>query len=168
VQELEDVSERKAVLLAQRQEDAVIRRGGLQLEVERSAEALAQRETPGPIDAAAEWRVEDELHPPGLIEEALGDDRPGAGEHSEHLPTGPEVLGQGLHVPGTKAESFQPFGRRGMLEYLVPETPHLARQLVGARGRLAPPERHARRRASRVLDPHHTAAEPLDAPARAP
>ena len=64
----------KRVLLGQRDVDAVVGRGGLQLEVEAAAEALAQRQAPGLVDAAAEGRVQDQLHAAALVEEALGDD----------------------------------------------------------------------------------------------
>ena len=73
LQELEDQFERKGVLLGERDVDAVVGGGGLQLEIERTAEALAQRETPGPIDARAERGVQDELHAAGFIEESFGD-----------------------------------------------------------------------------------------------
>src|SRR5581483_9611493 len=72
--ELEDRVERKGVLVAQGENEAVIRRGGLKLEVEGAAEALAQRQSPRSIDARAERRVNDELHATALIEETLGND----------------------------------------------------------------------------------------------
>ena len=53
-QEVKDVGEREAVLLGERDVDAVVGGGGLQLEVEAAAEAFAQRESPGLVDAAAE------------------------------------------------------------------------------------------------------------------
>ena len=74
VEEMKNVGERKAVLLAERNVQAVVRGGSLQFEIERTAEALAQREAPGFIDAAAEGRVDYELHAAAFIEEALGDD----------------------------------------------------------------------------------------------
>ena len=40
-----------------------------------AAEALAQRQSPGLVDASAEGRVNDELHAAAFVEEALGDDR---------------------------------------------------------------------------------------------
>ena len=69
-----DVGELEAVRGGERQHDGVLGRGRLQLEVEGAAEALAQRESPGAVDAAAEGRVDDELHAAGLVEEALEDD----------------------------------------------------------------------------------------------
>ena len=65
------VGERKAVRAAEREHDRVLGRRRLQLEVERAAEALAQRQAPGAVDAAAEGRVDDELHAARLVEEAL-------------------------------------------------------------------------------------------------
>ena len=73
-QHLEDGLEREAVLRAEREQDAVVGRRRLQLEVEGAAEALAQRHAPGAVDAAAERRVDDELHAARLVEEPLGDD----------------------------------------------------------------------------------------------
>ena len=72
--EAEDRVEREAVLRADRQQDRVVGRRRLQLEVEGAAELLAQRQAPGAVDARAERRVDDELHAAGLVEEALGDD----------------------------------------------------------------------------------------------
>ena len=71
---MKDVAERKAVLLGERDIEAVVGRGGLQFEVEGAAEALAQRQSPGFVDAAAEGRVNDQLHAAAFVEEALGDD----------------------------------------------------------------------------------------------
>ena len=82
-QEFEDDLERKGVLLAQRDHDAVVGGGGLQLEVEGAAEALAQRQSPGAVDARAERRVDDELHAAGFVEEALGDDACVGGQRAE-------------------------------------------------------------------------------------
>src|SRR5262249_12555174 len=59
----------------ERQHEAVVGRGGLQLEVERDAETLAEHEPPRPVDAAAERRVDHELLAARLVEEALGDAR---------------------------------------------------------------------------------------------
>ena len=69
----EDVGERKRMLRAERQQQRVFGRRGLQLEVELTAEPLAQREAPRLVDAAAERRVQHELHAAGLVEEPLED-----------------------------------------------------------------------------------------------
>ncbi len=55
----------------QRQDQRILGRGGLQLEVELPAEALAQRQPPGTVDAGAEGRMQQQLHAAGLIEETL-------------------------------------------------------------------------------------------------
>ena len=75
VQESKYVGQRKAVLLGERDIEAIVGGRGLQFEIERAAEAFAQREPPGFIDAAAERSVDHELHAAALVEEALGDDR---------------------------------------------------------------------------------------------
>ena len=81
-EEVEDVAEREAVLFGEGDVDAVVGGRGLQLEVEAAAEAFAQRESPGLIDAAAEGSVQDELHAAAVVEEALGDDGGlGRGQH---------------------------------------------------------------------------------------
>ena len=74
VQKLEDGVERERVLVGKRDDDAVVGRRGLQLEVERAAEPLAQRQPPRAVDARTERSVQDQLHPAALVEEALGDD----------------------------------------------------------------------------------------------
>ena len=71
----EDVGERERVLRPERQQQRVFGRRGLQLEVELAAEALAQRQAPRLVDAAAERRVQHELHAARLVEEALEDER---------------------------------------------------------------------------------------------
>ena len=71
VQVVEDVLEREAVLRPEREDDRLLVGGRLQLEAEAAAEALAQRQTPCAIDAAAKWRVKHELHAARLVEEAL-------------------------------------------------------------------------------------------------
>ncbi len=74
LKEVEDVGERKAVLLGKRDVDAVIGGRGLQLKVEAAAETLAQGQAPSAVDARAKGRVDDKLHAAALVKEALGDD----------------------------------------------------------------------------------------------
>src|SRR3990172_3030829 len=71
MQKSKDIIEWKAVLQAEREHDGIFVGGGLQLEVEAAAEALAQREPPGAVDAPSEGRVNDQLHSPGGVKEAL-------------------------------------------------------------------------------------------------
>ncbi len=74
LQEMENVAEWKTMLLGQRDIQPVVRSCGLQFEVEANAEALAQSQSPGLVDAAAKWRVNHQLHAAPFIEETLGDD----------------------------------------------------------------------------------------------
>ena len=84
MEELEDVGEREAVLLGEGNVQSIVGRCRLQLEIEAAAEALAQRETPSLVDAAAEGSVDDELHAAAFVEEALGDDGSLRGHVAEH------------------------------------------------------------------------------------
>ena len=90
-EELEDVGEREAVLLGEGDVDAVVGGGGLQFEVEAAAEAFAECEAPGFVDAAAEGSVEDELHAAAFVEETLGDDGGFGGDGSEDGAAGDDV-----------------------------------------------------------------------------
>ena len=63
------------MLRTERNHDRVIGRCGLQLEIERTAKAFSQCQTPGAIDPAAERRMQNELHSARFIEEALQDQR---------------------------------------------------------------------------------------------
>ena len=65
----------EAVGRRQRQHDIVFGRCRLKLEVELAAEAFAQRQPPGAVDAAAKRGVDDELHAARFVEEALQHDR---------------------------------------------------------------------------------------------
>src|SRR5215813_12698208 len=69
VHHTEDALEGEAVLRPQREEDAVVGGGGLELEVEALADALAQGHAPCTIDAPAERGVNDELLAARLVEE---------------------------------------------------------------------------------------------------
>ena len=83
VQVAEDVGQRERVLRPEREQQRVLGGRGLQLEVELAAEPLAQRQRPGAVDAAAERRVQDELHAARLVEEALEDERLLRRDHAE-------------------------------------------------------------------------------------
>lgn len=83
LEEVEDIGEREAVLFGESDVDAVVGGRGLQLEVEAAAEALAESEAPGAIDAGSEGGVDDELHATAFVEEALGDDGALGGDSAE-------------------------------------------------------------------------------------
>ena len=80
------VRERERVLRSERQQQTVFGRRGLELEVELTAEALAQREPPRLGDPATVGRVQDELHATGLVEKSLEDERVLRGNHAEYSP----------------------------------------------------------------------------------
>ena len=98
LQVVEDVAEREAVLLGQRDVQPVVGGRSLQLKVERAAETLAQRQSPGLVDAAAEGRVNDELHPAAFVEEALGDDGLLRRHFAQHGAAGDDVLDELLRA----------------------------------------------------------------------
>ena len=93
----EDVLDGEGVLGAERDIDALVGCGGLQFEVESGAEALAEGESPGAVEAASERGVDDQLHAAGLVEEALGDEFLVGGDDAEHalalLDVGDDLLG---------------------------------------------------------------------------
>ena len=106
--------EREAVVRPEREHDGVVAGRGLQLEVERAAELLAQREPERAVDAPAERRVHDELHPAGVVEEALEHEPLLGGHRPEHRAPDREVVddhGGGVGVdPGGLAQPVR--GRR--------------------------------------------------------
>ena len=93
IEVVEDFRQLEAVLRAERKDDCLFVRGRLELEAEADAEALPQREPPGLVDLRAERRVNDELHPAALVEEALEDHTLLRGDAAERLPSGFDVLG---------------------------------------------------------------------------
>ena len=103
LQVMKDVAEREAVLLGERDVEAVVGGGGLKLEIERAAEAFAQRQPPGLVDAAAKGRVNDELHAAAFVEEALGDDGLLRGNVAEDGAAGDDVLDELFGGGGVEA-----------------------------------------------------------------
>ena len=75
MQKLKNIGQRKAVLFGESDVQAVVGGGRLQFEIESAAEALAQRQSPGLVDAAAERGMNDELHASAFVEKAFGNDR---------------------------------------------------------------------------------------------
>src|SRR5208283_5306990 len=62
--------------------------------VEGTAEALAQGQSPGLVHAAAERRVNDELHPAAFVKEALSDDGLLRRHFAQHSAAGDNVFDQ--------------------------------------------------------------------------
>ena len=80
------------MLLGQGDIEAVVGGRRLQFEIEAAAEALAQRQSPGFVDASAERRVDDQLHAAAFVEEALGDDGGLSGNIAQHRASLQDVL----------------------------------------------------------------------------
>ncbi len=158
----------EAVCGRQGQHDRVLRRRGLQLEVEGAAEALAQRQAPGAVDAAAEGRVDDELHAAGFVEEALEHDGVLGGQCAEGCTSGGEVVDelQGRShidagdIDGPAQGRLQSI-LQARLDFLA-QARYGGRQLMRATRCLAQPERNRWRLAVRVLDAHGTALDTQD------
>ena len=88
------LGEVEAVRRGQRQDDVVLGRRRLQLEIELPAKALAQRQAPGAVEPAAIGRMDDQLHPADRIEKALEDDCVLGRQHPEGGMPGGEILGE--------------------------------------------------------------------------
>src|SRR5262249_55804349 len=98
---------------AEREDDRVFGRGGLQLKIELTTKALPQRESPGPVQPAAERRVYDQLLAAAFIKEPFDDQGLLSRHHPKRDPGSGEVLyylfGRGL----TQLEFFdKPFERQ--------------------------------------------------------
>ena len=113
LQILEHILEREAVLGSERQDDRVLGGGGLELEIEAATEALAERESPRAVDPTPERRVQHQLHPARLVEEALQHEGLLRRDDSQDLLRGVEILdhlaGGGLGDAGDLAR--KPRGR---------------------------------------------------------
>src|SRR5262249_52511572 len=157
--EVKYIVKRKTVLLGQGDVQTVVSGCGLQLEVEASTETLAQRKSPGLVDAAAEWRVDDQLHSAAFIEETLSDDGCLSRHSSKHSTALQDVLDRLLGARVIQAALFlQPTHGRGYFwlrcrksngrsawKHLTDPFPQIAdmgRQFLGAGGSFSSPEWH--------------------------
>ncbi len=159
------------MLRAGREQDRVVVRRGLQLEVERDAEPLAQREPPCAVDAHAERRMHDELHPAGVVEEALEHDVGVRRHDAESVSRRAHVIDHLLRAEfRERALGLQSLAERLPVVQpradIPPQLPDFLRQLHGPPGRLAEPERDRRRRTLRVRHAHRRLLDALDAPRR--
>src|SRR5437667_6474151 len=89
---MKNVSERKTVLLGQRNVQAVVGGRGLELKIETAAETLAQGQSPGFVDARAKRGVDDQLHAAAFVEETLGNDGALGGNIAQHGAAFEDVL----------------------------------------------------------------------------
>ena len=151
----------------QRKNDGVLGGRRLQLEVEGAAEALAQCQPPGAIDAAAIGRMNDQLGAAGLVEEALHHQpllsrqgaKCGAGTRQvfDDLSRGGFRQAKGAGKPIDGGRQVHPAHRRPLSQPpidLVTQPRHGKGQLVAAPWRLAQPEGNARRHALSIFDTH--------------
>ena len=175
VQIAEDVGERERVLRPEREHQRVFRRGGLQLEVELTAEALPQREPPCPVHTAAEGRVQHELHAARFVEEPLEDERPLRRNHAERAVSLGEIRKRLVGgVQGQARLRREPrneilpaeAGSREPRIHRRAQVAHRARQLVAPGRRLPEPERNVGRRAMRVGDADRARAHLQHTPRR--
>ena len=166
-----DVAKLETVRRGQRQHDIVLGRRRLQLEIEFAAEALAQGQAPGAIEAAAERRMDDELHAARLVEEALEDDRLLRRQRAKRGEARGEIFDE-LLGRGRDDADFARRASDGRVARTVGAQP---RRDLGAQARdgggkrvrsarrFAEPERNGRRLALGVLDAHRAALDALDA-----
>ncbi|CAB4243176.1 conserved protein of unknown function [Methylacidimicrobium sp. AP8] len=144
VEEREDLLERKAMRVGKREKDRILGRRRLQLEVELSAEALAEREPPGAIDPAPEGRMDDELGSARRIEKALDRDASRMGDEAEGRSGGRQIGGElSSGAPGEAdpplelfAGVFRRVGKPAFFCFRKPLV-HAAADPAGTRGELA-------------------------------
>ena len=181
--------ERETVAGRERQDDGVLGGGGLQFDIEVAAEALAQRQPPGAVDAAAERRVQHQLHAAALVEEALHHQgilgRQGAqrgartGQVVDDLARRGVVQAEVFVQPGDgmlqrgigSGIGIGVAGLGGLAQQMVDlraQAGHAGRQFVAAPRRFPQPERDVGRGAVRVLDAHLARVDFQDAVGRVP
>ena len=102
------------MLGAEGQHHRVVVGGRLELEVERGAEALAQRQAQSPVDAPAQRRVHDHLHAAGLVEEPFEHDVVARRERAQLAECGGQVLHQLLGRVGLEPARFFDVGAGGL------------------------------------------------------
>ena len=169
VQELRHVGQGETVAGGQRQHDGLFRGRGLQLEIEAAAEAFAQGQAPGAVEAHAVGRVDHQLGAAGLVEETLHGQATLRGHEAQRGLARAEVvddLARGFAIDagclhqaqtGFLQAFVQPVGHR------LAQARHGAGQLVAAPRRLADPEGNARRCALGILHAQAAALHAQDA-----
>ncbi len=153
------------------QHDGVVAGRGLQLEIERPAELLAEGEAQPAVDASAVGGVDDELHTAGVVEEPLqhqallgGRDAEGGSGHGQVV----DDHG-GRRVIDARRLDQPPPGAVGIAgdEVLVdaaPQLRHLLGQLCGPSRSLPQPERDRRRRVTCIPHPDDAGLHLADLP----
>ena len=164
------LDQREAVAGRQRQHDRVLGGRGLQFEVELAAETLAQRQSPGLVDAAAIRRMDDQLGAAGFVEESLQRDVLLGGQHAEAGQLRGRIFDDLRSGGGAQRESVAQPAQRGIAALgfqprlqLRTQPRHRLRQFDAAARRFAQPERDAGRQALRILHPHLARLDAQDA-----
>ncbi len=103
---MKHVGERETVLLGQCDVQAIVGGRGLQFEIEAAAEALAQSQAPGLVDASAEGSVNHQLHAAAFVKETLGDDGVLRRHVSQHCPPLQDVFNRLLGAGVVQAALF--------------------------------------------------------------
>src|SRR5579871_1030559 len=169
MQKVKYVAQWKAVLFGERNVQTVVCCRRLQLEIERPAKSLSQRQSPRLVDSPAEWRVNHKLHPAALVEKPLRNNCLLRGHRAQHGTSANDVPDQLLRRRVIDAAlRLKPFHRsryfvrritvrsdlrtRDTRADRLPQIPHSRRQLGRPRRRLTQPERHARRRATCIFN----------------
>ena len=151
----EDIGQGEGMLRPERKQHRIVGGRCLQLEVELTAEAFAQRQPPRLVDPASERRVDDELHAARLIEEALGHERQLRGDDAKSDARRVEVLEdlarRGFRDSALLDEALDRIGFRSKIA-------DRARKLIASGRRFSEPEWNVRRRSLRISDAHHAAA----------
>ena len=138
VEVAEDCLERKTMGRTEREHDRVFGCGRLQLEIERTTEALAQRQTPGAIQMAAERRMNHHVRAAVFIKEALGDDLFLSRHHTQRQLGQRQILNNLLSRPKTNTHHINqplntgsagalariPIGKRKPVRNLSPQSRH--------------------------------------------
>ena len=171
LQKVEDISQRKTMLLSQRDVQTVVRSRGLQLEVKADAETLAQSQSPGFIDAAAERGVNYQLHSAAFVEEAFRNHSCLSWHCAQHGAALQNVFDcllcagiveaafvlQTAHSGGDIGLRWRKSYRRSVRQHLadlLPQRSYMFGKFFGACRSFAAPERDARRRSVCVLHQH--------------
>src|SRR4051812_40669862 len=176
------------MLRAERKEQGVFGGRSLKLEIELTAETLAEGQAPCPVHPASEGCMDHQLHPTSLVEEPLGHNCLLGWQGAEHSLRLGEILHQLVrsHVRRTPPPLFlraqrdrgisssrRQYGRHPrcrigpILQPLLNPAPQLrdrGRQLVAPSRRFPEPEGNARWLAVRILDSYHTLGDLENAP----
>src|SRR5262249_62073675 len=128
----------------------------LQVEIELTAEAFSKRERPRFVDAAAEGRMEDELHAAGLIEKTLEHERLLRRNDPQRAAPCNEVA-RCLFGAALAQSRFlhQPLG----VTEVAAQIRHGARHLIASRRRFSEPERNRGRRPLSVANADDAAGD---------